>query len=245
MKESTARTLLALGYQVRSRLKTPGMRCLVAQDVFGGSVLLVSSKPLGIPWSSIAEFFKELRIEYKILEVERPILVCVDSPPIRKILEDLNNEFRLACKTQIHISEVGFVETRRRKSIDLGQLALPALSVAATLAVGGVAVGISQPEEKEPITQISCALDLEARQFNAWLSDKSILLQSENNRSELIDHSDLGTLELKILQSIGTTRFVEATISCSNGDAKIFGFRTDSSEGEIYALSEVLDSKVG
>ena len=240
VKDSMLRTLSALGFQIIGTRSFGLVKILEAEDQNQERFLLISSTLIGPSWPTMASWFQDAEIEFKILEAGKTFLVLPDSELTNECLVDLKRNLKTAKARKVFIPDQGFIETLKRKKIDTRSLFLPTLSLIVTL----LTVSLFAPSQAKPEAQlaISCILDSEMASIKAWIELQLVQNPAWLETDSMAINARLGKLILETKQAIGTTRYVSATLICENNRENRFSFRTDSSGGEIYSLVLELDS---
>lgn len=245
VKDALSRTFLVHGIQVQGKLAVRGLNVWAAEDENQSEILLIRGQALGLPWSVIARELQQAGIQFKIVQLEAVFLVTNDNRQLRHVLSELNQRAKQERKFRIHVSGVGFAQARNRKRLDLRKLVLPALSVVGTLVVASIFPPSSQTRPQPTLAKTACASELPTSEFLNWLEDSLYKASKLSSNTNAVVQSEIGEIEFAFRQSIGTTSFVRAKVSCSDGTTKSYSFRTDSEANGVFALLEELDSKVG
>jgi hypothetical protein len=242
MRQIQARLLVARGYYLGRSIPAPSIRTYQAHDQLGSEYLLTRGKILGPSWPTIAKVFDESQIDYSLIEVGSIWVVVPDSQRTRQILSDLNKLVKQSASEEVLVPEVGFVSAGMKKRFELRTLVGPMLI--ALLSLGLYFVPNLVPEQevldgpKQP--DISCALDLSAGEFRDWVA-VSLEGRASTSSAEVLVQSELGTLTLKIEQTLGSTQSVMGQIECDDGRSKKLHYRLDASaNGNLVEIGQKL-----
>jgi hypothetical protein len=243
MRQIQARLLVARGYYLGKPIPAPSIRIYQAHDQLGSEYLLTRGKTLGPSWPTIAKVFDESQIEYSLIEVGSIWVVVPDSQRIRQILSSLNKLAKQSASEEVLVPEVGFVSAGMKKRFELRTLVGPVLI--ALLSLGLFFVPNLFPEQevlddpKQP--DISCALDLSAGVVREWVA-ASFEGRVSTSSAEVLLQSELGTLTLKIEQTLGSTQSVTGQIDCDDGRSKKLHYRLDASaNGNLVEIGQELN----
>jgi hypothetical protein len=243
MRQIQARLLVARGYYLGKPIPAPSIRIYQAHDQLGSEYLLTRGKILGPSWPTMAKVFDDSQIEYSLIEVGSIWVVVPDSQRTRQILSSLNKLAKQSASEEVLVPEVGFVSAGMKKRFELRTLVGPVLI--ALLSLGLYFVPNLVPEQevlddpKQP--DISCALDLSAGEFRDWVA-ASFEGRVSTSSAEVLLQSELGTLTLKIEQTLGSTQSVMGQIECDDGRSKKLHYRLDASaNGNLVEIGQKLN----
>lgn len=243
MRQVHARLLIARGYYLGKPISAPRMHIYQAQDQLGIEFLLTRGKILGPSWPSIAKVLDESQIEYSLIELGHVWLVLLASQGARQILSGLSKLAKQSASQEVLVPETGFVSAGIKKRFEPRTLVGPALITLMSL---GLFFGLNlAPEQaiyedpKQP--EVSCALDLSADEFNDWVAE-SLERRESNSSAEVLVQAKLGTLSLKIQQTLGSTQSVRGQIDCEDGRSKKLHYRLDASaNGNLVEIGQELN----
>jgi len=243
MRQIQARLLVARGYYLGKPIPAPSIRIYQAHDQLGSEYLLTRGKILGPSWPTMAKVFDDSQIEYSLIEVGSIWVVVPDSQRTRQILSGLNKLAKQSASEEVLVPEVGFVSAGMKKRFELRTLVGPVLI--ALLSLGLYFVPNLVPEQevlddpKQP--DISCALDLSVGEFRDWVA-ASFEGRVSTSSAEVLLQSELGTLTLKIEQTLGSTQSVMGQIECDDGRSKKLHYRLDASaNGNLIEIGQELN----
>jgi len=95
--------------------------------------------------------------------------------------------------------------------------------------------------EQSAQVEISCALDLSADELKDWVAT-SLEGREAANSAEVLVQSALGTLSLKIQQTLGSTQSWTGKIECEDGRSKQLHYRLDASaHGSLVEIRQELN----
>jgi len=243
MRQIHRRLLVARGYYIGRPIAAPGLLAYQANDQLGSEYLLTRGKILGPSWPTIAKMFDESQIEYSLVEAGSIWLVSPDGQRIREIITGLNKLAKLNANETVLIPEVGFVSAGIKKGFEPRTLVGPVLL--ALLSMGMFFIPNLVPEqnalEQAGQPEISCALDLSATELRDLVAASLEGLASTSS-GEVLVQSELGTLSLKIQQTLGSTQSVTAQIACDDGRSKKLHYRLDASaNGNLVEIGQKLN----
>lgn len=242
MKPADKRTLNALGYSIMERLKFPGLRVYAGSWSRSRPVLLVGGSRFGITWASVAHLLSENQFNFEIPPVGQVWLVVEDNYRVRKFLETVQDLSVLSARTQVHITQVGFLDSAIKPKFEWRALAAP---LTILIFLGGVwawsthePIDAQKQVEKESV--ISCALDLDQSSLADWLLSELQNVQLKQGQTTL--KTEQGNLDLTITNQIGSTQSVAGHLVCLDGRNKTLQFRIDkSNSGSLIFLTDLLD----
>jgi len=242
MSRQLVRKLSALGYEYRGEIKVAGFGCLKLADGSGKQLLAVLENPFGLSWPAIHSEFRVLGLEVAVLQIDGTVVLVLEAS--RKAineLEGLAGQIKTKASRQLYISGVGFVATEQKQKLNPKSLILPLTALLSTLLMVVIwPKGESLPLSTENEKSASCALDLSPKGQSSWILEK---LNSDSKTGDVLSHSsELGQLELQIVQALGTAISATGTISCSDGRKQAISFRADlSGKGFLIPLGQKLD----
>jgi hypothetical protein len=243
MRQIHERVLVARGYFLGKVLSAQGLRIHQAQDQLGSEYLLIRGKALGPSWPTIAQVFDEAHIDYTLIQAGKLWLLAPDEERIRWIVAGLNQQAKQSASQEVLVPEVGFVSAGIKKRFEPRTLLGP-------VAIGLVSLGLffvpavvpdEQPLEQSAQLEISCALDLSADELKEWVAN-SLQDRKSASSAEVLVQSALGTLSLKIQQTLGSTQSVTGKVECDDGRLKQLHYRLDASaNGSLVEIGQKLN----
>jgi hypothetical protein len=243
MRQIHERVLVAKGYYLGKPLSASNLRVYQARDQLGSEFLFVRGKILGPSWPSIAKVLDESQIEYALIEAGNIWLVAPDSERVRHVLLAISKLAKHSNSEVVLVPEVGFVAAGIKKRLETRNLLGPV--IVALLSMGLFIVPTLIPEqealEQPKQVEISCALDLPADEFNKWVAE-SFEGRGTSNAAEVQVQSELGTLFLKIQQTLGSTQSVMGQVECEDGRSRKLHYRLDASaSGNLIEIGQDLN----
>jgi len=243
MRQIHERVLVAKGYYLGKSLSAPSLRVYQARDQIGSEFLFVRGKILGPSWPSIAKVLDESQIEYALIEAGNIWLVATDHERVRQVFFGISKLAKHSVSEEVLVPEVGFVAAGIKKRLEIRNLLGPIF--VALLSMGLFIVPTLIPEqaalEQPKPVEISCVLDLPADEFNQWVA-KSFQGRGSTNSPEVLVQSELGTLFLKIQQTLGSTQSVMGQVECEDGRSRKLHYRLDASaSGNLIEIGQDLN----
>lgn len=243
MKHANRRLFSALGIEVGLRIRAPRLQVYMATNLQGESLLLVRGSGFGPNWANLANIFEGSGQVIKILRVGEYWVCVQDCFECRELIQLVSSQVTADSKTKILVPDVGFVESNQKRKIDPRHIAIPAIVLVSSIALGAW-LNLDAPEDKSLGVEeetISCALDLKPQEFQGWLMQQ--LTESLNADSrEFVAQTELGLLNVRIDQQIGSTQKISGHIECPDGRSQPFEYRGDNTNlGKLMPLGP-LDS---
>jgi hypothetical protein len=239
------RKLSALGYQYKSELRLAGLKIHEVLDPVAAGQFLIVQPLVGINWPSVFFLLQANGIEATVSKIDQMIvLVVAGSPLAREVLSGLNAQSKKGKQNQVHIFDVGFIESETKSKFDFRSVLFPCLSalVVIFLAIFWPNESSVSPEIILEETPISCALDLNQKQIDSIFLENIISNKQLATGATLIVESALGVINLSIQESIGSAVSVLASIACTDGRVGDYVFRADvSGSGSIIQLGQKLN----
>jgi hypothetical protein len=185
----------------------------------------------------------ESQIEYALIEAGNIWLVAPDSERVRQFLLGMSKLAKHSVSEEVLVPEVGFVAAGIKKRLEIRNLLGPV--IVALLSMGLFIVPTLIPEqealEQPKQVEISCVLDLPADEFNKWVAE-SLEGRGSSNAAEVLVQSELGTLFLKIQQTLGSTQSVMGQVECEDGRSRKLHYRLDASaSGNLIEIGQDLN----
>ena len=243
MKHANRRLFSALGLEVGLRIRAPRLRVFMAKNLQGESLLLIRGSGFGPTWANLANIFEGSGQVVKILRVGEYWVCIQDCFECRELIRLVSAQVTADSRTKILVPDVGFVESNQKRKIDPRHIAIPAIFLVSTMALGAW-LNIDVPEDKSLGVEeeaISCALDLKPQEFEGWLMQQ--LTKSLNAESrDLVAQTELGLLNIRIDEQIGSTQKISGHLECPDGRSQAFEYRGDNTNlGKLMPLGP-LDS---
>jgi hypothetical protein len=243
MRQIHERVLIARGYYLGKALSVRGLRIHQTQDQLGSEFLLIRGKVLGPSWPTIAKVLDEAQIDYTLIEAGKLWLLAQDGERIRGIVSGLNQQAKQSASQEVLVPEVGFVSAGMKKRFDTRNLLGPVTIGLFSLGLFFVPAVVpdEQPLEQSAQLEISCALDLSADELKEWVAN-SLQDRKSASSAEVLVQSALGTLSLKIQQTLGSTQSVTGQVECDDGRLKQLHYRLDASaNGSLVEIGQKLN----
>jgi hypothetical protein len=243
MRQMHERVLVARGHYLGKALSVRGLRIYQTHDQLGSEFLLIHGKTLGPSWPTIAKMLDESQIEYSLIEAGRNWLVVPDGERIRGIVSGLNKLAKQSASEEVFVPELGFVSAGIKKRFETRTLLGPVSIGIASLGLFFVPTSVPEQTNLEQSAQveISCALDLSADELKDWVAT-SLEGREAANSAEVLVQSALGTLSLKIQQTLGSTQGWTGKIECEDGRSKQLHYRLDASaHGSLVEIRQELN----
>lgn len=234
MRQINERVLIARGYYLGKALSVRGLRIYQTHDQLGSEFLLIRGKTLGPSWPTIAKVLDESQIDFTLIELGKLWLLAQESERTRRIVAGLSQLAKQSSNHEVLVTEVGFVSAGIKKRFEPRTLLGPFTIGLVSLGLFLVPAVVSDGEALEQSAQleISCALDLSADELKDWVAT-SLEDRETDSSAEVLVQSTIGTLSLKIQQTLGSTHSVTGKIECEDGRSKDLHYRLDASANGI------------
>jgi len=243
MKHANRRLFSALGIEVGLRIRAPRLQVFMAKNLQGENLLLVRGNGFGPTWANLANNFEGSGQVVKILRVGEYWVCVLDCFECRELIRMVSAQVTADSKTKILVPDVGFVESNQKRKIDPRHIAIPAIVLVSSIALGAW-LNLDAPEDISLGVEeeaISCALDLKPQEFEGWITQQLTKSLNADSR-ELVSQTELGLLNVRIDQQIGSTQKISAHIECPDGRSQAFDYRGDNTNlGKLMPLGP-LDS---
>ena len=242
MKHLHERLLAARGISLGEPLNLKGLRVYSAYD-HNGARLLLRGRITGPSWPSISLFLESLGIESSLIDVGKIWILTVDTEQTRSILEQLSRIARQSLNELVLVSDVGFVSAGAKRRFDPRRLIGPIAF--STVILGFALMPTALPDQIQQlppvVDKVSCALDLSDNEMRKWIAE-SISARDLAGPKKIFVNSELGSLNLGIEQTLGSTQSVTGSIECKDGRTKQLHYRIDvSANGALIELRQRLD----
>lgn len=233
--------LSALGIELGPKLSAPRLKVYAANKSDNQQILLFRGNLFGVPWPVIANQLEDQNISYDLVDAGQIWLSVTDNSKTRGLLQEIPISYKTALKTQIHVPNEGFRKTEIQKKFEITKLLPPGVILVATVVAGLFLIKPDQPAPSKEPPAIRCAIDLATEDFNSWLS-KQLTDSWVESKDDPVIQTELGILDLRIIQELGSTISLQGSLICEDGQTKELHFRADKSTlGKVVSLGSKLD----
>ncbi|CAB4627854.1 unannotated protein [freshwater metagenome] len=243
MRQHHLRKLTALGLTVGSPLKKVGLRLYEAINQQGTAQLLFRGNLLGPTWPSLKHLLDLFEIDCTTVHAGAAWLLCNDDELVHRVLDEAQSNSRQCFRDDVLIPDVGFVSSGMPRKFDFRLLVMPVVILGLTLTVAGaLSIRPDAPVQKvEPTASLTCALDLPEPEFQEWFR-ATVSGSKGKDLDVIVVQTELGSLNLKVDQALGSTILVSGSLECSDGRSKGLQFRADdSADGTLVELGTKLN----